>query len=93
MTVERWTDDMLDRLAGVVSEQSRTMAGLQSAVSDLREGQALLMQIFNEDRDRALQFRQDTRDALSRFDTMQASMVASQERQERILDYLMQQRG
>lgn len=49
----------------------------------------MLMQIFLEDRDRAMQFRAEVRASLSRFDALYASLVSSQERQERILDYLM----
>ncbi|MCS7292744.1 MAG: hypothetical protein RMI89_07195 [Gloeomargarita sp. SKYBB_i_bin120] len=50
----RWTDEMLDRLA----EQVQANA---AAIRELREGQALMMQVIQRQENRIEELRQDTR--------------------------------
>ncbi|WP_374791856.1 hypothetical protein [Aerosakkonema funiforme] len=82
MATERWNDEMLDRLAGIVEANTQGIADLRSAVErntqgieslrvlvgDLREGQALLTQMLVEEREARQEFRRTTNAALDRID-------------------------
>ncbi len=37
MTVERWTDEMLDNLASIITEERKNVTDLRESVTDLRE--------------------------------------------------------
>ncbi len=72
---ERWTSEMLDQLAGLVRENTISIGELRGSVtdlralsSDLREGQAMLMQMMVEERQARQEFRQITNAALDRID-------------------------
>lgn len=72
---ERWTSEMLDQLAGLVRGNTIAIGELRGSVtdlralsSDLREGQAMLMQMMVEERQARQEFRQITNAALDRID-------------------------
>ncbi|WP_019503107.1 hypothetical protein [Pseudanabaena sp. PCC 6802] len=48
MTVERWTDEMLDRLATTVAQNSEQIRELRELFSDMRANQAMLQQEQSE---------------------------------------------
>lgn len=68
MATERWNDERLDRLAGMVEANAQGIANLRILVGDLREGQALLTQMLVEEREARQEFRRTTNAALDRID-------------------------
>jgi hypothetical protein len=79
MTVERWTDDMIDGLAGNVQDLTRDVQALLRIAmvhQESLEGQRLQMNA-----------------AIERMDQAIIEIRAGQQRQEAILDYLVRRDG
>ena len=61
MAVNRWTDEMLDRLADSVSELRAAVSDLQTSVSELRTSLEALVQAFIQEHEENRQHRQEMR--------------------------------
>jgi hypothetical protein len=81
MAAERWTDEMLDTLAGVVSLQAGEMTELRGIVRNVADNLDLLVSQMQSDREIILQMQMDIR-------SMQADVRGLQTENRRILEHL-----
>jgi hypothetical protein len=78
MTTKRWTDAMLDTLAGVVSVQSGDLATLQGIAEN---NSATMLMLLEEQ-------RLDRKEFIARMDAMQSEIRGLQTENRRILERL-----
>ncbi len=61
----RWNEEMLDRLADQTQANTEAITRLEAQVSELREGQAMMMQFFREQQAQIFVLQQETREIRS----------------------------
>lgn len=73
MTSERpdAMENRLDRVEAIVEANTKAIADLRASMVELREGQALLVQIVSQEQDALREFRRTTKATLDRIENIQ----------------------
>jgi methyl-accepting chemotaxis protein len=85
MTVERWDDDRLDRLASMVESNARVIQALANVAAEAREERQQILQLIAQQQERMVEIDE-------RIDRQQANIEGLRTETIRMLDILLNQR-
>ncbi|MCU0544656.1 MAG: hypothetical protein MUE44_21230 [Oscillatoriaceae cyanobacterium Prado104] len=85
MTVERWDDDRLDRLASMVESNARVIQALANTAAEAREERQQILQFIAQQQERMLQIEE-------RIAQQQEEIRGLQTENRRLIDSILNQR-